>query len=146
MTTVEPMAAATARLRAAGLRVTAQRIALLMAVDESPGHPDAETLRHVALRVTGGLSLQATYNVLRALTDAGLVRCTMIPGQPGRYETERGDNHHHFVCRSCGSIRNVKCAVGRAPCLDPEIPGTYEIEEAAVTFWGRCPDCAVTGD
>lgn len=142
MTVAEPMAAATARLRAAGLRVTAQRIALLMAVDESPGHADAETLRDMARRVTGGLSLQATYNVLRALTDAELVRCTLIPGQPSRYETERSDNHHHFVCRSCGSIRDVECAVGQAPCLDPGLPDTYRVDEAAVTFWGRCPDCA----
>ncbi|MFD3454451.1 Fur family transcriptional regulator [Streptomyces sp. NPDC058691] len=141
MTAVEPMAAATARLRAAGLRVTAQRIALLMAVDESAGHADADTLRDVARRVTGGLSLQATYNVLRALTNAGLIRCTMIPGHPGRYETERGDNHHHFVCRSCGTVRDVECAVGRAPCLDPGLPDSYEVDEAAVTFWGLCPDC-----
>ncbi|MGW7362506.1 Fur family transcriptional regulator [Streptomyces sp. NPDC054841] len=137
----EPMALAAARLRTSGMRVTAQRMALLMAVYESPGHLDAETLRERAQRVTGRLSLQATYNVLRALTDAGLVRCTHIPGHPARYEIERHDNHHHFVCRRCGAIRDVECTVGAAPCMEPQLPEEYDTQEAAVTFWGMCPDC-----
>ncbi|MFF0066306.1 Fur family transcriptional regulator [Streptomyces sp. NPDC005279] len=142
MTTAEePMALAVTRLRTAGMRVTAQRMAMLMAVCESPGHLDADTLRERAQRVTGRLSLQATYNVLRALTDVGLVRCTQIPGHPSRYEIEHHDNHHHFVCRRCGAIRDVECTVGVAPCMEPQLPKEYETQEAAVTFWGLCPDC-----
>lgn len=137
----EPMALAAARLRTAGLRVTAPRMAILRAVQESSSHLDADALRVRAQRVTGHLSVQATYNVLRALTDAGLVRCTQIPGHPARYETERYDNHHHFVCRACGTIRDVVCAAGTAPCMDPQLPEEYDTQEAAVTFWGLCPDC-----
>ncbi|MEU1405015.1 Fur family transcriptional regulator [Streptomyces sp. NPDC005728] len=137
----EPMALAAARLRTAGMRVTAQRMAVLMAVSESAGHLDADALRERAQRVTGALSLQATYNVLRALTDAGLIRCTQIPGHPARYEIEHHDNHHHFVCLRCSTIRDVECAVGAAPCLEPRLPEEYDIQEAAVTFWGLCPDC-----
>ncbi|MER6128802.1 Fur family transcriptional regulator [Streptomyces sp. NPDC001795] len=137
----EPMALAAAQLRTAGIRVTAPRMAMLMAVSESPGHLDADTLREHAQRITGRLSLQATYNVLRALTDVGLIRCTQIPGHPARYEIERNDNHHHFVCRSCDAIRDVECAVGAAPCMDPQLPEDYDIQEAAVTFWGLCPGC-----
>lgn len=139
----EPMARAAARLRAAGLRVTAPRTAVLMAVSDSSGHLDADTLRERAQRITGRLSVQATYNVLHALTDAGLLRCTRIPGHPARYETERHDNHHHFVCRGCGAVRDVECTVGAAPCLEPRLPARYDTQEAAVTFWGLCPDCAV---
>jgi len=135
------MALAAARLRTAGLRVTAPRMAVLMAVSDSAGHLDADTLRERAQRITGHLSLQATYNVLRALTDVGLVRCTQIPGQPARYETERHDNHHHFVCRRCGAIHDVECTVGAAPCMEPQLPEEFDIQEAAVTFWGLCPDC-----
>ncbi|MGP3921756.1 Fur family transcriptional regulator [Streptomyces sp. 8N616] len=139
--TEEPMAAAASRLREAGLRVTAQRMAMLTAIHESPGHLDADTLRDRAQQITGGLSLQATYNVLRALTEAGLVRTTQIPGHPARFETERHDNHHHFVCRRCGTIRDVECTVGAAPCMKPRLPAGFGIDEAAVTFWGTCPDC-----
>jgi len=145
-TTQEPMELAAARLRKAGMRVTAPRMAVLMAVSGSADHLDADTLREHAQRVTGGLSLQATYNVLRALTEAGLVRCTQIPGHPARYEVEDHDNHHHFVCRGCGAIRNVECAVGAAPCMEPRLPKEYAVLEAAVTFWGHCPDCAGTPD
>ncbi|GAA5017870.1 Fur family transcriptional regulator [Streptomyces siamensis] len=137
----EPMALAAEQLRTAGMRVTAPRMAMLMVVSESRGHLDAETLRERAQRITGRLSLQATYNVLRALTDSGLVRCTQFPGHPARYETERHDNHHHFVCRGCGAIRDVKCSVGAAPCMEPQLPEGYDTQEAAVTFWGMCPDC-----
>jgi Fe2+ or Zn2+ uptake regulation protein len=137
----EPMALAAERLRTAGMRVTAPRMAVLMAVSDSDGHLDADTLRERAQRITGRLSLQATYNVLRALTDAGLIRSTQIPGHPTRYETERHDNHHHFVCRVCGSIRDVECTVGAAPCMEPRLPEEYDTQEAAVTFWGLCPDC-----
>jgi Fur family ferric uptake transcriptional regulator len=138
------MALAAERLRAAGMRVTASRMAVLMAVSDSSGHLDADTLRGRAQRITGRLSLQATYNVLRALTDAGLVRCTQIPGHPARYETERHDNHHHFVCRGRGAIRDVECAVGAAPCMEPQLPEECDTQEAAVTFWGLCPHCRAT--
>ncbi|MFF3332939.1 Fur family transcriptional regulator [Streptomyces sp. NPDC002888] len=137
----EPMALAAAQLRTARMRVTAPRMAVLVAVSDSSGHLDADTLRERAQRVTGHLSLQATYNVLHALTDAGLVRCTQIPGHPARYETERHDNHHHFVCRGCGAIRDVECTVGTAPCMEPQLPEEYDTQEAVVTFWGLCPDC-----
>ncbi|MFJ4521941.1 Fur family transcriptional regulator [Streptomyces sp. NPDC088810] len=137
----EPMALAAARLRTAGMRVTVQRMAVLAAVSEAAGHLDADALRRRAQRVTGGLSLQATYNVLRALTEAGLVRCTQIPGHPARYEVEHRDNHHHFVCLHCAAIRDVECTVGAAPCLEPRLPAEYDVQEAAVTFWGVCPDC-----
>ncbi|MFJ3309499.1 Fur family transcriptional regulator [Streptomyces sp. NPDC086549] len=140
-TAEEPMALAAARLRTVGMRVTAPRMAVLTAVSNSAGHLDADTLRERAQQITGHLSLQATYNVLRALTDVGLVRCTQIPGQPARYEAERHDNHHHFVCRCCGGIRDVECTVGAAPCMEPQLPEEYDIQEAAVTFWGLCPDC-----
>ncbi|MGD1221510.1 Fur family transcriptional regulator [Streptomyces krungchingensis] len=142
MTTAgEHMALAAEQLRTAGMRVTAPRMAMLMVVSESRSHLDAETLRERVQSITGRLSLQATYNVLRALTDAGLVRCTQFPGHPARYETERHDNHHHFVCRSCGAIRDVECSVGAAPCMEPRLPKDYDTQEAAVTFWGMCPDC-----
>lgn len=139
--TGETMARAAERLRSAGMRVTVPRMAVLMAVSDSEGHLDADSLRGLAQRITGRLSLQATYNVLRALTDAGLVRTTQIAGHPARYETERYDNHHHFVCRACGSIRDVECAVGAAPCMEPRLPADYDTQEAAVTFWGLCPGC-----
>ncbi|MGV9990830.1 Fur family transcriptional regulator, partial [Streptomyces sp. NPDC003374] len=135
----EPMARAAERLRAAGLRVTAPRMAMLVAVTQSPAHLDADALRERAQRITGSLSLQATYNVLHALTDAGLIRCTQIPGHSARYEIERHDNHHHFVCRRCGAIEDVRCTIGAPPCMEPQLPEGYATQEAAVTFWGLCP-------
>lgn len=138
----EPMARAATRLRDAQLRVTAQRMAVLSAVDELPGHPDVEAIRTRSQQVTGQLSLQATYNVLRVLTEAGMIRCTQIAGFPARYEPERKDNHHHFVCRTCGDIIDVGCVVGAAPCLEANLPASYRVDEAAVTFWGSCERCA----
>jgi Fur family transcriptional regulator, stress-responsive regulator len=139
------MERASARLREAGLRVTAQRMAVLTAIEELTGHPDAEAIRTRAQHITGGLSVQATYNVLRALTDTGLVRCTHVPGVSSRYEIDRHDNHHHFACRTCGHIVDVECVIGAAPCLEASLPDTYKIDEAAVTFWGKCPQCASSG-
>ncbi|MGW3025767.1 Fur family transcriptional regulator [Streptomyces sp. NPDC001221] len=138
----EPMARAATRLRETRLRVTVQRMAVLAAVEELGGHPDAEAVRVRAQEVTGGLSLQAAYNVLRVLTKVGLVRCTQIAGHPARYEAERNDNHHHFVCRFCGDIVDVDCAIGEAPCLQADLPDSYRVDEAAVTYWGACPRCA----
>ncbi|GGO93956.1 Fur family transcriptional regulator [Wenjunlia tyrosinilytica] len=140
-TATEPMARAASTLRQAGLRVTAQRMAVLMAVESLPGHCDADAVRSWGQRVTGRLSLQATYNVLRVLADAGLVRCTQFPGHPARFEIERGDNHHHFVCRECGTIVDTDCVVGEAPCMQASLPPSYLVDEAAVMFWGICPDC-----
>ncbi|MER6356028.1 Fur family transcriptional regulator [Streptomyces sp. NPDC001634] len=138
----EPMARAATRLRDAQLRVTAQRMAVLAAVEELPGHPEVEAIRARAQQVTGRLSLQATYNVLRVLTEAGMIRCTQIAGLSARYEPERNDNHHHFVCRLCGDIIDVECVVGAAPCLEGNLPASYRVDEAAVTFWGACERCA----
>lgn len=138
----EPMAHAATLLRSASLRVTAQRIAVLAAVQELPGHPDVEAIKARAQQITGRLSLQSAYNVLHTLTDAALVRPIHLPGHPARYEIERHDNHHHFACRTCGHIINVDCIIGAAPCLTADLPDTYQIDEAAVTFRGICPECA----
>lgn len=93
------------------------------------------------------MSMQATYDVLGALAGVGLVRRIEIPGQPARYEARAGDNHHHFVCRSCGSTIDIDCATGSAPCLVPfELPGGFVVDEAEVTYWGRCRECALTLD
>jgi Fur family transcriptional regulator, stress-responsive regulator len=129
-------------LRGAALRVTGPRVAVLAAVH---GHPHADTDSITgAVRENLGVvvSLQAVYDVLRALTDAGLVRRIQPMGSVGRYEARVGDNHHHVVCRSCGAISDVDCAVGYAPCLTAAEDAGYEIDEAEVIYWGRCPECA----
>ena len=105
------------------------------------------TADHVALAVRGRLgtiSTQAVYDVLGALTRAGLLRRIEPAGSPARYETRVGDNHHHVVCRSCGAIADVDCVVGEPPCLSPASAGGFVIDEAEVTFWGLCPDCQTT--
>ncbi|KWX02908.1 Fur family transcriptional regulator [Carbonactinospora thermoautotrophica] len=137
----EDLNKAAERLRAAGLRVTAPRMAVLAVLQASPGHWDVETIRYKAQQITGSLSTQAAYDVLKALTEAGLTRCLQVSGQPARYENRVGDNHHHFVCRVCGKIVDVNCAVGVRPCLEATIGPEYEVDEAEVTFWGRCPEC-----
>ncbi|MEV6908695.1 Fur family transcriptional regulator [Amycolatopsis sp. NPDC051071] len=130
-----------AQLRAVSLRVTRPRLAVLRALREHP-HADTET---VIARVRSDLptvSHQAIYDVLRALTEAGLVRRIQPAGALARYESRVGDNHHHVVCRSCGAIEDVDCAVGPAPCLTASHDHGYVIDEAEVVFWGVCPDCA----
>jgi Fe2+ or Zn2+ uptake regulation protein len=127
-------------LREAGLRATRPRIAVLSAVHEHP-HADTESLTGVVRAELGGVSHQAVYDVLRALTDAGLVRRFQPQGSVARYEARVGDNHHHLVCRSCGAIVDVDCAVGEAPCLIAVDDARYEVDEAEVIYWGRCPDC-----
>jgi Fur family ferric uptake transcriptional regulator len=105
------------------------------------------TADQVALAVRGRLgtiSTQAVYDVLGALTRAGLLRRIEPAGSPARYETRVGDNHHHVVCRSCGAIADVDCVVGEPPCLSPASAGGFVIDEAEVTFWGLCPDCQTT--
>jgi Fe2+ or Zn2+ uptake regulation protein len=129
-------------LRAALLRVTGPRVAVLRAVHDHP-HADTDSISAVVrddLDVV--VSLQAVYDVLRALTDAGLVRRIQPMGSVARYEARVGDNHHHVVCRSCGAIADVDCAVGYTPCLTAADDAGYQIDEAEVIFWGRCPSCA----
>jgi Fur family ferric uptake transcriptional regulator len=132
-----------ARLRAASLRVTRPRIAILEAVHQQP-HADVETIAGTARASLGTVSTQAVYDVLAALTEVRLIRRIEPAGSPARFEARVGDNHHHVVCRSCGDIADVDCAVGQAPCLDAGDAGGFEIDEAEVTFWGTCPTCRAT--
>ncbi len=128
-------------LRGVALRVTRPRVAVLSAVHDHP-HADTESLIGAVRRDFGDVSHQAVYDVLHALTDAGLVRRIQPRGSVARYEARVGDNHHHLVCRSCGDVVDVDCAVGEAPCLTPADDVGYEIDEAEVIYWGRCPTCA----
>ncbi len=128
------------RLRAANLRVTAPRLAVLAALP--PGrHLDAETVAATARERLGTLSTQAVYDILRVLSVAGLVRRIEPAGSPARFETRVGDNHHHIVCRACGATADVDCVVGAAPCLEPSDLASFAVDEAEITFWGTCPDC-----
>jgi Fur family ferric uptake transcriptional regulator len=127
-------------LRDAALRVTRPRLAVLSALRTHP-HADTEAVIGLVRRDLGVVSHQAVYDVLRALTDAGLVRRLQPMGSVARYELEPGDNHHHVVCRTCGSIADVECAVGEAPCLTASDDAGFEIGQAEVIYWGRCPDC-----
>jgi Fur family ferric uptake transcriptional regulator len=128
------------RLRAVGLRVTRPRLAVLAEVGEHP-HADVETIAAGARARLGSLSTQAVYDVVYALTQAGLLRRIEPAGSPARFELETGDNHHHLVCRSCGQIADVECAVGEAPCLQASDDGGYLVDEAEVTYWGLCTAC-----
>ena len=128
------------QLRAVGLRVTRPRLAVLGALSERPHSDTAAVIDVVRGRLD--VSHQAVYDVLNALTDAGLVRRIQPAGSLARYEIRRGDNHHHIVCRSCGSVADVPCAVGAAPCLDAQEDHGYAIDEAEVIYWGLCPTCA----
>jgi Fur family ferric uptake transcriptional regulator len=127
-------------LREHGLRVTAQRLAVLRAVAADP-HATADALAETVRAEMGAISLQAVYDVLGALGDAKLVRRIQPARSPARFEARVRDNHHHVICRDCGRIEDVDCAVGSAPCLEPDEGGGYEIDEAEVIYWGRCPDC-----
>jgi Fe2+ or Zn2+ uptake regulation protein len=127
-------------LRGANLRVTRPRLAVLNAVQEHP-HADTNSIIDAVREDLGEVSLQAVYDVLRALTDAGLVRRIQPPGSVARYESRVDDNHHHIVCRSCGRIVDVDCAAGTTPCLTASDDHGFEIDEAEVVYWGRCPDC-----
>ncbi|HRD63365.1 MAG TPA: Fur family transcriptional regulator [Nocardioides sp.] len=128
-------------LRAAGLRVTQQRLAVLEAVRRLP-HADTDSLIGAVRAETGEISHQAVYDVLKALTDAGIIRKIQPLGSVARYEGRVADNHHHVVCRDCGSIADVDCAVGEMPCLTASDASGYQIDEAEVIYWGRCPACA----
>lgn len=142
MTTTE-IAGTRERLRAAGLRATDQRVAVLAALDGHP-HADAAEVFAAVLADLPGTSLQAVYGVLGALTDAGLLRRIEPAGSPARYEVRVGDNHHHIVCSTCGSIGDVDCAVGAAPCLTPSGASGFTVITAEVTYWGLCPACAAS--
>lgn len=130
------------QLRAAGLRVTQARVAVLDVLDGHP-HADVESIATEARSRLGSVSTQAVYDVLYALTGAGLLRRIEPAGSPARFELDTGDNHHHTVCRSCSSITDIHCATGQAPCLQPSDDSGYVIDEAEVTFWGVCPDCQI---
>jgi Fur family ferric uptake transcriptional regulator len=129
-----------ALLRAVNLRITGPRVAVLELLSRRP-HVQAEAiiteLREGPLMV----SHQGVYDVLAALTAAGLIRRIEPAGQPALYERRTGDNHHHLVCRSCGRVEDVDCAVGHAPCLEASDAVGFVLDEAEVTWWGRCPDC-----
>lgn len=141
---MDAMSELPARLRAADLRVTRPRVAVLEAVHAHP-HADTETIFGAVRATLPEVSRQAVYDVLAALTGAGLVRRIQPSGSVARYESRVGDNHHHVVCRACGTIGDVDCAVGDAPCLtadDAGIPQGFEFDEAEVIYWGYCPDCS----
>lgn len=131
---------ASERLRAAGLRVTAQRIAAVEALGPL-SHATADDVFERVATSLPGTSLQAMYVVLAALTGAGIVRRIEPAGSAARYELRTGDNHHHVVCSLCGAIDDVDCVVGEAPCLTPSDTGGFLVQTAEVTFWGLCPDC-----
>lgn len=132
-------------LRSAMLRVTRPRTAVLEAVRTHP-HADADTITGVVRGELGTVSKQAVYDVLAALSEAGLVRRIEPSGSPARYEARVGDNHHHLVCRVCGGIEDVDCAVGAAPCLSAADDHGFTIDEAEVTYWGTCPACTAAKD
>ncbi|NCL76916.1 Transcriptional regulator FurA [Rhodococcus sp. YH1] len=129
------------QLRTAELRVTRPRIAVLEAVHQHP-HADTETIFGAVRTGLPEVSRQTVYDVLHALTGAGLVRRIQPSGSVARYESRVGDNHHHLVCRSCGAIADVDCAVGEAPCLTASDHSGFLVDEAEVIYWGMCPDCS----
>ena len=130
-------------LRGASLRVTRPRIAVLSAVHALP-HADTNDIIDSVRAELVGVSNQAVYDGLRVLSDAGLVRRIQPPGSVARYESRVGDNHHHVVCRSCGLMADVDCAVGAAPCITPIEDHGFVIDEAEVIHWGLCPDCSAS--
>ncbi|WP_433833602.1 Fur family transcriptional regulator [Actinoplanes sp. CA-015351] len=129
-----------AQLRAVSLRVTRPRLAVLAALRDHP-HVDTDAVIALVRADLPAVSHQAVYDVLRALTDAGLVRRIQPAGAIAHYESRVGDNHHHVVCRSCGTIADVDCAVGPAPCLTASNDHGFVIDEAEVVYWGVCPSC-----
>ena len=127
-------------LRGASLRVTRPRVAVLSTVHDHP-HADTNSVIGLVREQLGEVSQQAVYDVLRALTETGLLRRIQVTGSVARYEARVGDNHHHVVCRACGCIADVDCAVGDTPCLTASDDNGFSIDEAEVVYWGRCPDC-----
>lgn len=127
-------------LREHGLQVTAQRLAVLAAVSNRP-HATADDLIDDVRDNIGSVSRQAVYDTLAILVDKGVVRRIQPAGSRARYEDRVGDNHHHLICRSCGSTVDIDCVVGEAPCLTAAADSGYEVDEAEVIYWGRCPEC-----
>ena len=131
----------TARLKDAGLRVTATRVSVLSVLDESDDHPRVDQIIDRVRNAGVSISTQATYDVCEALHRAGLAHKIEPAGGPARYEARTGDNHHHLVCRSCGLAVDVDCAVGEVGCLEPSDAQGFTVDEAEVTYWGLCPTC-----
>ena len=129
-------------LREHGLRVTAQRLAVFRAVSDVP-HVTADVVVETVRREIGWISVQAVYDALAVLTEKGLLRRIQPAGSPARYEGRVGDNHHHLICRVCNRMVDVDCAVGDAPCLTAGKDAGFEIDEAEVVYWGRCPGCVL---
>jgi Fur family ferric uptake transcriptional regulator len=143
--TASPSPTTAEELRGAGLRVTAVRVALLETV-RSGDHLGVEAVASGVRDRVGHVSLQAVYDALHALTEARLLRRIEPAGSPARFEGRVGDNHHHIVCRSCGVVADVDCAVGEAPCLTASDNHGFSIDEADVIYWGLCPDCSTARD
>ena len=131
-------------LRGHGLRVTAQRIAVLRAVTSAP-HATADDVDQIVRRDIGTISTQAVYDALAVFAERGLIRRIQPAGSAARYECRVGDNHHHVICRGCGATADVDCAVGERPCLTAADASGFEIDEAEVIYWGRCPECITGG-
>src|SRR6186997_1482691 len=129
-----------ALLRERGIQVTAQRLAVLRAVAGQP-HITADAVAEVVRTEIGAISLQSVYDALGLLVSEGLLRRIQPSGSPARFEDRVGDNHHHLICRTCGRVVDIDCAVGAAPCLTASDDNGYEIDEAEVAYWGRCPEC-----
>jgi len=129
-----------ALLRRHGLQVTAQRLAVMSAVADRP-HSTADDIEKVVRAEIGTVSRQAVYDALAAFAERGVVRRIQPAGSPARYENRVGDNHHHLICRACNRMVDVDCAVGYTPCLTAADSSGYEIDEAEVIYWGRCPEC-----
>ena len=127
-------------LRGHGVQVTAQRIAVLRAVADNP-HATAEEVAQVARNEIGAISRQSVYDALGTLVEAGLLQRIQPVGSAARYENRVGDNHHHLICRGCGQVLDVDCAVGETPCLTASNNQGYQIDQADVAYWGRCPAC-----
>ena len=127
-------------LRANGLHVTAQRLAVLRAVARHP-HGAADTIVNEVRAEIGAISLQAVYDALKVLSEKGIIRRIQPAGQPALFDPRVGDSHHHLICRSCGAVADVDCVVGSAPCLTAPADCGYEIHEAEVLYWGICPNC-----
>lgn len=131
---------AAALLRERGIQVTAQRLAVLRAISAQP-HITADAIADVVRTEIGAISLQSVYDALGLLVSERLIRRIQPAGSPARYEDRVGDNHHHLICRVCGRVVDVDCAAGATPCLTPSDDRGYEIDEAEVAYWGRCPEC-----
>ncbi len=141
----EPAVDNDALLRQHGLQVTAQRLAVLRAVADR-SHSTADDIDKAVRAEIGAISRQAVYDALAVLTEKGLLRRIQPAGSPARYENRVGDNHHHIVCRACGRMGDVDCAVGHAPCLTAADDLGYEVNEAEVIYWGRCPECVAASE